>query len=89
MILERHLQKWEQSEWGRPSISRAARCSAEINIELAGLAAGTSSDVSRIARHLLSLTPAGWYHFLRNSRIAERILARLRAKVIKRRLPFG
>jgi glycosyltransferase involved in cell wall biosynthesis len=82
-VLERHLTRWERAKAGRQCVARAARFSAEINIALAGVAHGKRRELGRVILQALTLTPAGWYHFLRNSRIVERTRARLRAGVIR------
>lgn len=81
IILNRHLTAWEHTPSARRAVARAARCSAEINIALAGLASGNRVRFTRLVWQLLSLMPIGWYLYLRNSRLLERIVARLRANL--------
>ena len=63
-------------------IARAARVSIAVNTALAGgLARGGAGRLARAAGSLAALGPAGLAAFWHNSRIAERLLPRLRARM--------
>jgi hypothetical protein len=75
-VLERHL-----TPGGKASeLVSAARLSVEVNGALAGLTAGGAPPWGRLARGFLALGPGGVRRYLRDSRLVERVLARLRAR---------
>lgn len=77
-VLRRHLSAWEALHPDRPEVGKAARLSLEVTMSLAAFAHGQRPDWARLGRSLLPLGPAGWHRFLRDSRIVERVRARLR-----------
>ena len=76
-VLHRHLTAWEARHPDRAEVGQAARLSVEVTMSLAALAHGQHPDWARLARYLVTSGPAGWYRYLRNSRIVERVGARL------------
>ncbi len=75
IVLDRHLN-------GSPeSVRTAAEFSMELNAQLAASAHGGRSDWRRVALGFAALGSTGWQRFLRDSRITERICARLRARL--------
>jgi glycosyltransferase involved in cell wall biosynthesis len=78
MVLERHLAA---SMFDSRAIARTARASIKVNLALAAAAAGEWRGLSRAAWEILGLGPAGMGRYLRDSRIWERTLPRLRAKM--------
>ena len=74
IVLERHLPALPQTR--RVRVERAARASIQINVLLAG---GGLANLSRAMLKLVSLGPAGARRYLRDSRIAERSISRVRA----------
>jgi GT2 family glycosyltransferase len=79
-VLEKHLEPWEARHPDRGEVSRVARVSAAVNHALACCAHGLRPDWLALALRFFALGPAGWWRFLRDSRIVERIAARLRAR---------
>jgi glycosyltransferase involved in cell wall biosynthesis len=79
-VLTRHLPLWEAAHPHCREVGRAARLSLEVNYALAVCAAGARASWLRLASSFLTLGPTGWYRFFRDSRIVERVAARLRAK---------
>jgi hypothetical protein len=79
-VLEKHLPLWETDHPGRREIGRAARVSLEVNHALAACAYGDRPNLLGVAGGLLALGPAGWYRFFRDSRLVERVVARVLAK---------
>jgi glycosyltransferase involved in cell wall biosynthesis len=78
IVLERHLPRLG----GRAkSVERAGRASIVVNTALASAAAGQPSGLLRAASEVLRLGPAGTYRYLRDSRIMDRMLPRVRAKL--------
>jgi len=78
-VLDKHLGPWEARCPGRAEVGRVARISAAVNHALACSAHGRRPDWLALARRFFALGPAGWWRFLRDSRIVERVPARLRA----------
>jgi glycosyltransferase involved in cell wall biosynthesis len=76
-VLDRHMPRLV-AERSAP-VARAARASIKINVALAAASAGGLGALARAAGHLLSLGPAGLRRYLRDSRIVDRVLPRLRA----------
>jgi GT2 family glycosyltransferase len=83
VVLQRHIQPQEVSD----DVHAVARFAADLNVSLATATHGSRSDWRRLFGDFVALGPAGWQRFFRDSRIAERIAARLRAGV--RHIPVG
>ena len=62
-------------------VDRAARASIKINVALAAASAGGLGPLARAAGHLIALGPSGLRRYLRDSRIIDRGLPRLRARL--------
>jgi hypothetical protein len=77
-VLERHLPRL-QARVG--PVRRAGNASVEVNTALAAASRGDLSQLGRAARALLALRPADWIRFLRDSRLADRLWPRLRARL--------
>jgi glycosyltransferase involved in cell wall biosynthesis len=77
IVLDRHISK-------HPGLSRqtepVARASIAVNVALASASAGDLGGLWRAATEILRLGPAGIRRYLRDSRIAERVVPRVRAK---------
>ena len=78
-ILERHLAGSVAGEVEMQRVEAAARFSVEVNVALAALAHGKRVELARLGRSLFRLGPRGWRMYLRNSRVWERVSARVRA----------
>jgi hypothetical protein len=78
-VLKRHLPSWEAAHPGRGDVGLAARMSLEVNHAFAACAYGERPHWLALASDFLGLGPAGWYRFFRDSRIVERVGARLLA----------
>jgi Glycosyl transferase family 2 len=80
-VLERHL-----FELGPPSkrVERAARVSIAVNAALASASRGNFMELFRAASLLALLGPAGIRRYLRDSRIVERLVPRVRATIAGR-----
>jgi hypothetical protein len=79
-VQERHLARWEARHPGHPEVGLVARLSTAVNHALASCAHSRLPDVPSLVRRFLELPLSGWHRFLRDSRIVERALARLRAR---------
>jgi hypothetical protein len=87
-VLERHLRTWAIKGGRRRVVERVASFSATLNTALA--AAGRRSaplPAWDLAARFLGLGPAGWRRFLRDSRIADRVIPRLRLDRATHRTP--
>jgi glycosyltransferase involved in cell wall biosynthesis len=77
IVLDRHISK-------HLGLSRqtepVARASIVVNVALASVSAGNPNGLWRAAAEILRLGPGGIRRYLRDSRIAERLVPRLRAK---------
>jgi len=77
IVLARHISR-------HPGLSRqtepVARASIAVNVALASASSGDLSGLWRAASKILRLGPTGIRRYLRDSRITERVLPRVRAK---------
>jgi hypothetical protein len=78
-VLERHLEPWLAQHPADQGVARAARFSVKTNTALAAFSQGTRPNFLSLARQGLALGPCGWHRYLRDSRIIERTVSRLRA----------
>lgn len=85
VVLHRHLEQWLKAHPGCRDIRQAAHLSLEVNHALAACAYGVRPNWKSLSRSVLGMRPAGWYRFFRDSRIVERIFARLSARLVYRR----
>ena len=77
LVLERHLPKM----CGSKATERIAYASIAVNAALAAAASGARGGLIRAASEVLRLGPIGMHQYLRDSRILERTLPRVRAKL--------
>lgn len=78
VVLEKHLSAQEFLQPDGTAVGAAARFSVEVNMLLAAAAHGQEVGWARLAQRFLQLGPSGWRRYMRDSRIAERVLARVR-----------
>jgi hypothetical protein len=76
-VLERHLLELENCS----NIERPARASIVVNRALASASAGDFSRLPQAALQIALLGPAGMKRYFRDSRILERLMPRVRAKL--------
>lgn len=79
IVLERHLGRLPAERQRR--VEPAARASINVNVSLAAASGGSFRAMFRAARNMLSLGPSGIWRYLRDSRLRERVMPRLRAKL--------
>jgi glycosyltransferase involved in cell wall biosynthesis len=79
IVLNRYLDRIPAKS--RRMIERAARASINVNVSLAAASGGSVRDLARAAGNLLSLGPVGMGRYWRDSRIQQRVLSRLRARM--------
>jgi hypothetical protein len=78
IVLDRHLSGLGG---GSKDIERAARASIAVNTALSAASAGNLSNLCCAALEVARLGPVGISRYLRDSRIAERVAPRVRAKL--------
>jgi glycosyltransferase involved in cell wall biosynthesis len=83
-ILDRYLADAMKNQSGWSEVAGTAWFSALVNIQLAHWAAGGHPAIGRLALEFGRLGPRGWRRYLRDSRICERVLSRLRARLLSR-----
>jgi hypothetical protein len=79
IVLGRHLDRLPVAI--RRRMEPAARASINVNVSLAAASGGSLSSIFQAARDMLSLGPSGIRRYLRDSRLVERVMPRLRAKL--------
>jgi GT2 family glycosyltransferase len=78
IVLDRHLPRLGARS---PDVERAARASIAINTALAAASGGDFNFLWRAVFQVLRLGPAGIHRYMRDSRIVDRLLPRVRAKL--------
>jgi glycosyltransferase involved in cell wall biosynthesis len=78
IVLDRHLPALSGPAKG---VERAGRVSINVNTALAAASAGDYSHLLPALAKVLGLGPAGLRRYLRDSRIWDRLMPRLRAKI--------
>ncbi len=76
-VLDRHFSTWEGAGAEREQVRAAADLSVEVNVALAAAGRGERVGWGSLLRRFARLGPAGWRRYLRDSRLAERVTARL------------
>ncbi|CAN7527302.1 glycosyltransferase [Mesorhizobium sp. LjRoot246] len=79
IVMERHLSRLPASS--RRWVEPAALASISVNVSLAAASGGNFKALVRAACTVLSLGPIGMRRYLRDSRLWERVICRLRAKL--------
>ena len=79
VVLERHLDKLPNA--ARKGVEARARASIAINVSLATAAAGNQKALIAAAWQVAALGPIGMMQFLRDTRLTDRVLPRLRARL--------
>ncbi len=83
VVLDKYLGPGDGRRF-QQEVREVARFSASVNTFLAASVHGDRSEWLRLGAHFLSLGPSGWHRFLRDSRIKDRVWARLRAGLNRR-----
>lgn len=79
IVLNRHLDRLPAGI--RPRVERAARASINVNVSLAAASGGRLATIFRAAGNMASLGPSGIWCYLRDSRLLERVVPRIRARL--------
>jgi glycosyltransferase involved in cell wall biosynthesis len=83
-VREKHLSRWRDHLAYPERVAAAARLAVEVNVALAARHHGEPVDWRRLLM-AAGVGPGTWGYFVRNSRVVERVLARLRAGLTGRR----
>lgn len=75
-VIDQHLPPQANRE-----VTKVAFFSSEVNTTLAALVHGKSPNLLKLAAEFISLGPTGWRRYWQDSRISERVSARLKAKL--------
>jgi hypothetical protein len=78
IVLNRHLVRCNDRF---KNLERIARASIAVNTALASASMGNFSAMPRAALQVLRLGPTAMCRYVRDSRIAERVLPRVRARL--------
>ena len=78
IVFERHASRIPQP---RRAVENAARASIRVNVELAAASSGSVPALARACWQILSLGPSGSRRYLKDSRLLDRVLPRLRARL--------
>jgi len=76
LVVDKHLDTKPKSE-----VAKVAFFSTEVNTTLAAMVHGESPNLVKLGINFLALGPMGWRRYWQDSRIQERISARLKAKL--------
>ena len=79
-VLARHLPKWAAGKSHGKPVERAARASIAVNCLLAAASRNEPIRPAAVLVQLLALSPVGWHRYLRDSRIVQRVAARLKVQ---------
>jgi len=79
-VLEAHLKTWPATGDVRRSVERVAMASIAVNAVLSAASRGERVRYLPVLSQLLALGPFGWHRYLRDSRIVQRVSARLRLR---------
>lgn len=83
-VHERHMARWSAPDAAtRAAVERTAMASIAINVALAAMYHGGPVDRRPVWSALRALQPHDWWRLARDSRLHERVLARLRAGLLQ------
>jgi len=82
IVFQRHFKTWQAPEQIKRATWLAGRVSIEVNIALACIKHRKKPKLGKLAHFFLRSGPYGWYRYFRDSRIIERISARLKSKLV-------
>ena len=79
-VFERHIELWKTTERIKNAVRRTALFSIEMNVLFASILHGKKSHPFKLIRLAITIGPLGLYRYFRDSRITERLFARIKAK---------
>lgn len=75
------VDKYLHPKVTKKEVAKVAFFSTEVNTTLAAMVHGESPNLLKLGANFLSLGPFGWRRYWQDSRIQERVSARLKAKL--------
>ena len=85
IVIKKYLEPLETDGEIKNGVSNVAHFSKEVNIALAGTMHGNRSLLPGLVASFLMLGPSGWYRYINDSRIVERISARVKGRLMHRK----
>ncbi|MGA3227718.1 MAG: glycosyltransferase [Acidobacteriaceae bacterium] len=83
-VLVRHMENWPPKGRLRSSVERVAMASIAVNSALSIASRGGPIKPGRVLWQLFTLGPLGWWRYLRDSRIVQRVQSRLKLQLLAR-----
>jgi hypothetical protein len=80
-VLRAHLDAYRAAGGDGDSLRPLCQFSVDMNVSLAAALHGDKLPWRRLGLQFLSLGARGWHRYLRDSRISERVAARIRARM--------
>jgi hypothetical protein len=80
VVFEEHMKTWLVAGKRRAAVGRAANASIAVNSALSAASRGEAVNLRETILRLARLGPMEWRRYLRDSRIQERVSARLKLK---------
>jgi glycosyltransferase involved in cell wall biosynthesis len=81
LVLEQYFPIWKANQKQKKYLLKIAKFSIDVNVTLAGIVHGEKMDLMKLILSFISLGFLGWYQYLHNSRIWDRVYARLKIKL--------
>lgn len=81
LVVAKHLALWRSKDSLSRGVESVANFSTEVNTTLAAMVHGESTNLFQLGFNFLSLGMSGWSRYWQDSRILERVSARLKAKL--------
>ncbi len=81
IVVQKYLDNWKIPEIEKKSIRKVALFSVNLNTNLAAKIHGKKINLFNLCFSFLVLGPLGWHRYLRDSRIWERVYARIKARI--------
>jgi hypothetical protein len=82
-VLQSHLDAYKSAGGDGDLLRPVCQFSVDMNVSLATALHGERAPWRQLGLQFLSLGARGWHQYIRDSRISERVAARLRAKVLR------
>jgi glycosyltransferase involved in cell wall biosynthesis len=82
IVSNKHLALWQASGRLKHRVGKVTKFSNEVNSTLAGMMYGRRPPLWHLLIWFLALGPSGAHRYLRDSRIRERVAARLKARLL-------
>jgi hypothetical protein len=80
-VMEKHLKTWQVEQRKKEKTWQVALFSTQVNTTLAAMIHQEKANIPELLSSFIALGPGGWHCYLRDSRIWERVSARLKARL--------